>query len=235
MVGKPERRAADHFASCPAPPPPPFRAKIAEKEDREKDRERQQEWDREQAIEKERVARDRGGDRRRSNRSPSADAGGGSRGGGRERDRSQRDDREDRESDRRGDRGGWEGSDHRQGSRGDEHERGGSRSVRQRRRNDDDSSDDDDGSKAAAKLEAAKPVDINFAADITAEEMQMMQAMGIPFGFDTAKGKEPDDEAAKLSGYKVKSTRTARQYMNRRGGFNRPLPSEQTGIKVIRD
>ena len=31
---------------------------------------------------------------------------------------------------------------------------------------------------------------------------------------------------------KVKKNRLARQYMNRRGGFNRPLPAERTGEKV---
>ena len=30
-----------------------------------------------------------------------------------------------------------------------------------------------------------QPLDIDFDADITADEMQMMQSMGIPFGFDT--------------------------------------------------
>ena len=44
-----------------------------------------------------------------------------------------------------------------------------------------------------------------------------------------------DDESCHVSGIKVSSKRTARQYMNRRGGFNRPLPIEQSGKKVIRD
>ena len=30
-----------------------------------------------------------------------------------------------------------------------------------------------------------QPVEVDFDADISAEEMQMMQAMGIPFLFDT--------------------------------------------------
>jgi U4/U6.U5 tri-snRNP-associated protein 3 len=65
--------------------------------------------------------------------------------------------------------------------------------------------------------------------------MQMMQAMGMPFGFETTQGKFVEDEAANISGIKVKSTRSGRQYMNRKGGFNRPLPEEKTGIKVTRD
>ncbi len=71
--------------------------------------------------------------------------------------------------------------------------------------------------------------------DITFDEMQMMQAMGIPFGFDTTQGKQVEDEAANTSGIKIKSTRSGRQFMNRKGGFNRPLPAEKTGVKVLRD
>jgi U4/U6.U5 tri-snRNP-associated protein 3 len=76
---------------------------------------------------------------------------------------------------------------------------------------------------------------VDFMGDITAEEMQMMQAMGIPFGFDTTQGKEVEDEAANISAIKVKTTRSGRQFMNRKGGFNRPLPPERTGVKVLRD
>jgi U4/U6.U5 tri-snRNP-associated protein 3 len=63
----------------------------------------------------------------------------------------------------------------------------------------------------------------------------MMQAMGVPFAFDTTQGAHVEDERANVSGVKVKSTRSARQFMNRRGGFNRPLPAERTGEKVARD
>lgn len=59
--------------------------------------------------------------------------------------------------------------------------------------------------------------------------------MGIPFGFDTTKNKELEDPAAKLGAIKTASKRAARQYMNRRGGFNRPLPLERTNEKVERD
>lgn len=76
---------------------------------------------------------------------------------------------------------------------------------------------------------------IDFAADLSAEEFQMMQAMGIPFGFDSTKGKYVEDASANASAIKVKTKRSARQYMNRRGGFNRPLPAERTNEKVLRD
>lgn len=72
-------------------------------------------------------------------------------------------------------------------------------------------------------------------APLTQEEIQMMQAMGVPFTFDSTQGRHVEDERANISGYKVKSTRSARQFMNRRGGFNRPLPAERTGEKVVRD
>jgi U4/U6.U5 tri-snRNP-associated protein 3 len=70
---------------------------------------------------------------------------------------------------------------------------------------------------------------VPFDADITAEEMQVMVAMGIPFGFETTAGKHVEGDAANAGAVKAKKTRRARQYMNRRGGFNRPLPAEKTG------
>ncbi len=74
---------------------------------------------------------------------------------------------------------------------------------------------------------------VDFDADITPEEMQMMQSFGIPFGFDTTQNKHVDDDAANMGGVKAKQLRTARQYMNRRGGFNRPLPLERTGERMV--
>ncbi len=44
-----------------------------------------------------------------------------------------------------------------------------------------------------------------------------------------------EDEAVNVSAIKTNSKRQARQYMNRRGGFNRPLPVERTNEKVLRD
>jgi U4/U6.U5 tri-snRNP-associated protein 3 len=84
-------------------------------------------------------------------------------------------------------------------------------------------------------LIALLPRQLDLNADLSAEEIQMMQAMGIPFGFDTTKNKHVEDDYANLSGIKTKTTRSARQYMNRRGGFNRPLPAEVTDVKVARD
>ncbi len=47
-------------------------------------------------------------------------------------------------------------------------------------------------------------------------------------------GKHVEDTGANLGAVKTKTTRHARQYMNRRGGFNRPLPAEVTGQKAGR-
>ena len=61
-------------------------------------------------------------------------------------------------------------------------------------------------------------------------EAAMMRLMGFS-GFNTTKGKEVDDPNANASGVFKKSVRTARQYMNRKGGFNRALPAEITGVR----
>lgn len=53
----------------------------------------------------------------------------------------------------------------------------------------------------------------------------MMAAMGLPTGFDTTQGKHVD--GADVSGVKVRRLRKHRQYMNRPGGFNRPLTPER--------
>jgi len=59
--------------------------------------------------------------------------------------------------------------------------------------------------------------------------------MGIPFGFASTQGQFVEDEKANAGAVKIQTKRSARQYMNRKGGFNRPLPAEVTGHKVIRD
>jgi len=61
--------------------------------------------------------------------------------------------------------------------------------------------------------------------DVNAEELEMMKMMGIPVGFDSTKGKHVPD--ADVSGVRAVTKRQPRQYMNRRGGFNRPLPPER--------
>jgi U4/U6.U5 tri-snRNP-associated protein 3 len=75
-----------------------------------------------------------------------------------------------------------------------------------------------------------KPADL--MAGLTAEEIMQMQQLGLPFGFGTTQGIEVEDAAANESAMKVSSQRKARQFMNRKGGFNRMLPPEQTGKKM---
>lgn len=117
-------------------------------------------------------------------------------------------------------------------------ERGSSRDGRDRR----------GGSEGAANGSAGAAMDaeggedgeeggggLKLDAELTAEELRMMQAMGIPFTFDTTQGRHVEDDSVNASGIKIKSKRTARQYMNRRGGFNRPLPAERTNERVARD
>ncbi|EEC80716.1 hypothetical protein OsI_23168 [Oryza sativa Indica Group] len=60
--------------------------------------------------------------------------------------------------------------------------------------------------------------------DVDVEELEMMKMMGIPISFDSTKGKHVSD--ADVSGVRIVTKRQLRQYMNRRGGFNRPLPPE---------
>lgn len=61
--------------------------------------------------------------------------------------------------------------------------------------------------------------------DADADEIEMMKVMGIPVGFDSTKGKSvPGND---VGGVRAVTKRQPRQYMNRRGGFNRPLPAER--------
>jgi hypothetical protein len=87
----------------------------------------------------------------------------------------------------------------------------------------------DKAEKERQKQVSAKP---DMSAGLTAEEIAMMQNLGLPFGFNTTQGLQIDDEAANESALKISSQRKPRQYMNRKGGFNRPLPAEQTGKKM---
>jgi len=50
-----------------------------------------------------------------------------------------------------------------------------------------------------------------------------MKTMGFPVEFDTTAGKNVGDPRTKLEAIRKKDVRKYRQYMNRRGGFNRPL------------
>jgi len=58
----------------------------------------------------------------------------------------------------------------------------------------------------------------------------MMSQLGLPVGFDSTKGKQVAGNDA--GAVKVKSTREYRQYMNRRGGFNRPLDAEKSKKRI---
>lgn len=82
---------------------------------------------------------------------------------------------------------------------------------------------------------ALPPAPEELDAELTEEEIAMMHALGIPVGFDTTQGRHVEDDEANAGAVKVQSTRQARQYMNRTGGFNRPLPAEKTGEKVHKD
>lgn len=118
-------------------------------------------------------------------------------------------------------------------------ERGSSRDGRDRRGGSEGAAN---GSAGAAAMDAEGVEGgeegtggLKLDAELTAEELRMMQAMGIPFTFDTTQGRHVEDDSVNVSGIKIKSKRTARQYMNRRGGFNRPLPAERTNERVVRD
>jgi U4/U6.U5 tri-snRNP-associated protein 3 len=74
-----------------------------------------------------------------------------------------------------------------------------------------------DGIASETKTEFAAPNAVD-------EDEKLMKKLGIPTGFTTTKGKYVGD--ANHSAVKLTTKRTPRQYMNRRGGFNRPLPAE---------
>lgn len=77
------------------------------------------------------------------------------------------------------------------------------------KRRKDDSSDDE---KPKRRYKEEKPID----------EAMMMRTMGFA-SFDSTKGK--DHTESSVHGLKKTTRRQYRQYMNRRGGFNRPLES----------
>ncbi|XP_038071254.1 U4/U6.U5 small nuclear ribonucleoprotein 27 kDa protein-like [Patiria miniata] len=81
---------------------------------------------------------------------------------------------------------------------------------------------DKSGSSKEAKNLPSRPViDESQLEGKTEEEIEMMKVMGFA-GFDTTKGKHvPGSNNASLVSLQPK--RKYRQYMNRRGGFNRPL------------
>jgi U4/U6.U5 tri-snRNP-associated protein 3 len=56
----------------------------------------------------------------------------------------------------------------------------------------------------------------------SAEEIEMMKIMGFG-GFDTTKNKKVEDGSANAYAVNIQHKRKYRQYMNRKGGFNKPL------------
>jgi hypothetical protein len=60
-----------------------------------------------------------------------------------------------------------------------------------------------------------------------------MAMMGLPSGFDSSKGKKVP--GTDVSGVRVASQQQARQYMNRRGGYNRDLESAPSAKKQLRE
>uniref|UniRef100_U3JBH4 U4/U6.U5 small nuclear ribonucleoprotein 27 kDa protein n=1 Tax=Ficedula albicollis TaxID=59894 RepID=U3JBH4_FICAL len=154
------------------------------------------------------TSRDR--DRRRRERSRSRDrdrrgGGGGGGGGGGERSRS-------RYRDRRRSRSR---SPHRRRSRSPRRHRSSSSSpARPKERRDEEKKELKDSKKERQITEE----DLQGK---TEEEIEMMKMMGFA-SFDTTKGKKVDG-AANAYAINVSQKRKYRQYMNRKGGFNRPL------------
>ncbi|GHP05284.1 hypothetical protein PPROV_000403600 [Pycnococcus provasolii] len=91
-----------------------------------------------------------------------------------------------------------------------------------------------DGGTAAA---AGGDGQHNAATPMMAEEdEETLMARMMGFGsFSSTQGVHVNDATANASGVRLMTKRSARQYMNRRGGFNRPLPAERTGERVRRD
>lgn len=77
--------------------------------------------------------------------------------------------------------------------------------------------------KQTNSLVSDKPLilDPTEMAGKTEEEIEMLKIMGFT-GFDTTKGKHVDG-ACNAYAVNIQQKRKYRQYMNRKGGFNRPL------------
>nr|XP_054766272.1 U4/U6.U5 small nuclear ribonucleoprotein 27 kDa protein-like [Lytechinus pictus] len=78
------------------------------------------------------------------------------------------------------------------------------------------------GPSRGRSYEEEKPeIDEKKLEDMTEDEIEMMKVMGFA-AFDTTKGKHVDG-ASNAFAANIQTKRKYRQYMNRRGGFNRPL------------
>ncbi|KAM9313128.1 U4/U6.U5 small nuclear ribonucleoprotein 27 kDa protein isoform 1-T2 [Gastrophryne carolinensis] len=149
-------------------------------------------------------SRSRSPDRRRERRR--------SRSTSRDRDRRRRDRSRSRERRRSRSR-----SPHRRRSRSPRRHRSSSSSpVRGRDKRSDDRREGRDSKVAKERQIAAEDLEGK-----TEEEIEMIKIMG--FGaFDTSKGKKKEG-AVNAYAINVSQKRKYRQYMNRKGGFNRPL------------
>ncbi|XP_061841936.1 U4/U6.U5 small nuclear ribonucleoprotein 27 kDa protein-like [Nerophis lumbriciformis] len=129
-----------------------------------------------------------------------------SRSNSRERDRRRRERDRDRDRERRRSRSR---SPHRRRSRSPRRHRSSSLSPMRQ--------------KESKDTKSSKPVQIS-AEDMqgkTEEEIEMMKLMGFAT-FNTTKGKKSEG-STKAFAINVSMKRKYRQYMNRKGGFNRPL------------
>ncbi|KAK9395333.1 U4/U6.U5 small nuclear ribonucleoprotein 27 kDa protein [Crotalus adamanteus] len=135
-----------------------------------------------------------------------------SRSTSRERERRRRERSRSRERDRRRSRSR---SPHRRRSRSPRRHRSSSASPsRQKERREDEKESKDVKGKERQITEE----DLEGK---TEEEIEMMKMMGFA-GFDTTKGKKVDGSVNAYA-VNVSQKRKYRQYMNRKGGFNRPL------------
>jgi U4/U6.U5 tri-snRNP-associated protein 3 len=79
------------------------------------------------------------------------------------------------------------------------------------------------GGSSKSMLNDNKPIVLDPAQleGKTPDEIEMMKIMGFA-GFDTTKGKKVEDSANAFA-INIQQKRKYRQYMNRKGGFNKPL------------
>ncbi|XP_071500983.1 uncharacterized protein [Diadema antillarum] len=96
-----------------------------------------------------------------------------------------------------------------------------SRTPSPRRRRRSKSEEQAGGSHKRAEREERPQIDESKLEDMTEDEIEMMKVMGFA-SFDTTKGKHVAGSNNAFAA-NIQMKRKYRQYMNRRGGFNRPL------------
>ncbi|XP_078667731.1 uncharacterized protein LOC144909565 [Branchiostoma floridae x Branchiostoma belcheri] len=79
-------------------------------------------------------------------------------------------------------------------------------------------------SKRGSSPPVRREIDPSKLEGKTEDEIEMMKMMGF-CDFDSTKGKKKNDVQTKAGAANILQKRRYRQYMNRRGGFNRPLDS----------